>query len=345
MRILVASRYIHPGVSGGWTTVMDLLERDHEVAFLLAAPGVEEGYCEGTRVYTVPRMARSTGPWPFGNRIREAFSHRSLHRCIRLAMARHDARLVLCLDELMARACCDAGVDYAVRFHCHPGILDPAEYSRVLRGALFATGTEEGIPGTVFIPHSIDHERFDYSEPRDALAAVMPTSLVDAEDPLLFVRGVELSSLSGTIVGDGPMRREVETACAGTSGRVRFRGPVTRSRLPGLLADHQIGVACLREGWHTTYQMKVTEYQLAGLFPLVQPWSELARVRPDLTRTFTTAEELAGQLDWAAANWPDTLSLRRRNREFALDSYGIEKAREQFAGLLRSSLGGSSASR
>jgi hypothetical protein len=104
--------------------------------------------------------------------------------------------------------------------------------------------------------------------------------------------------------------------------------------MSALLGAHQIGVACLEKGWHTTYQMKVTEFQAAGLFPVVQPWSELALEAPGLTRTFEDADDLAAVLDGIRNDWRATLEMRRANRAFAFSRYHILDARKRFEAML-----------
>ncbi|MBN1433604.1 hypothetical protein JW921_02520 [Candidatus Fermentibacterales bacterium] len=334
MRILVASWYVRPGFSGGWTTVLDLLQPRHVPAFLVAVGPEGNSDCEGVRVTGLPRRARLLRPWPLANRIRLLISGTALRGALHRAFEQHGAALVLCLDELMARGAMEAGLPYALRLHSCPSILERDAYRSVVSGALFATGSQPGIPGTVYLPHAVDLGRFEYAEPPRAEAAIMPTSLVEAEEPELFVKGVQGSSLRGTIVGDGPLREAIASLCRASSGKVVLHPAVGRSRIPSLLSLHQIGVACLRQGWHTRYQMKVTEYQASGLFPLVQPWSELAERAPDLTRTFRNAPELSDGIDWVAANWEKTLETRRRNREFARANYDIESARNQLESLL-----------
>lgn len=334
MRMLVISWYVVPGYSGGWTTVLDLLQPEHQVVFLVATGPCVTRTVEGVKVVGLGVLARMTSAWPALNRLREAISTAALRRAVSRVFSSEQADLALCLDELSGRAALAAGVPYALRLHSHPGILGPEEYEQVLSGALFATGSEENIPGTEFLPHGVDLDRFTYTEPDRAEGVIMPTSLVAAEGPELFVRGVARSGQRGVIVGQGPMRTRIARLCSETSGRVALLPPATRSELPGLLSSYQIGVACLQKGWRTTYQMKVTEYQAAGLFPLVQPWSELARVRPDLTRTFTDELELAAQIDWVAANWSSTLRTRRKNLEFARSTYHVARAKELFARFL-----------
>lgn len=337
MRMLVASWYVVPGCSGGWTTVMDLLLPMHQAAFVGASARPGEGLCEGIPVRGLAWPANAAEGWPFANRIRKRLFERFLAQSVRRAFEGFRADIVLCLDERMASASRRAGLPFAMRLHSHPGLLPVDEYDELVSSALFVTGSQPDIRGAVFLPHSVDLSRFEYSEPPAARSVIMTSSLVKAENPAIFVKGTAASGLRGTLVGQGPLRGEMERLCAGTAGRVDFHGPVGRAALPSLLSAHQIGVACLQKGWHTTYQMKVTEYQAAGLFPLVQPWSELSRLAPRLTRTFEDADGLAEQLSWLASHWADTLELRRANRAFAIERYSIEGAREQFDEILRSS--------
>ncbi len=336
MRILVSSWFIRPGVSGGWTTVADLLQPAHPMAFIGASVPVGTTEVEGIRVTGFSMPARLISRWPALNRLKEFFQRRSLAAETRAAFEAHRADLVLCTDERAALGALEAGLPFALRFHSRPGLLPREDLRRVMEGALFATGAQPDFPGTVFLPHSIDLDRFTYSEPPAAIAALMTTSLVEAERPDIFVKGTARSGLSGTIAGAGPLEGELSRLCAATGGRVRLIPAVLRKDLPALLAGHQVGVACLQEGWHTTYQMKVSEYQAAGLFPVVQPWSELALAAPGLTRTFRDEDDLAGVLDGIRAGWDDTLEIRRMNREFAYSRYHISDARRRFEEILAS---------
>jgi hypothetical protein len=85
--------------------------------------------------------------------------------------------------------------------------------------------------------------------------------------------------------------------------------------------------------------MKVTEYQGAGLYPLVMPWSHLNRSEPGLTMTFTTAGELAERIDWVASHWEETEKVREANREFAEKHYHIHESRRIFRSLLEEVFG------
>lgn len=336
MRFLVSSWFIRPGVSGGWTTVADLLLPAHGMAFIGAAVPAGMRSCEGVQVTGLSAAARMIRRWPALNRIKESLQRKAHARETRAAFTACGADIVLCTDERAALGASDAGLPYAIRYHSRPGLLPAGTRDCLAASALFVTGAQPGFPGAIHLPHSIDLDRFRYAEPPDAEAALLTTSLVEAERPDIFVEGVSMSGLRGTVAGDGPLRDKISEMCRRTGGRVRLIPPVPRLELPGLLSDHQIGVACLEEGWHTTYQMKVAEYQAAGLFPAVQPWSELAMTAPGLTRTFRTPAELALLLDDLAVNWASTLEVRRRNREYAYARHHVRDARILFEEILAS---------
>lgn len=334
MRFLVSSWFIRPGISGGWVTVADLLQPAHFMAFLGASVPAGMISCEGVPISALSRLARMRNGWPVLNRVRETLQQRALSRETAAAFRRYRADIVLCTDEWAAAGARDAGLPFAIRFHSHPGLLSGDAYGKLLEASLFTTGTQPDFPGAAYLPHSIDLDRFVYSEPEKAESAVMTASLVKAERPDIFVRGTAMSGLRGTITGDGPMLEEIRRLCGETCGRVRLVPPVDRSTLPSLLSEHQIGVACLEKGWHTSFQMKVTEYQAAGLFPVVMPWSGLALTEPGLTRTFTDEAGLASVLDGIRRDWASTLDVRRRNRDFAHARYHVKDARRRFEEIL-----------
>lgn len=335
MKLLVASWYVVPGCSGGWTTVMDLLQPRHQLFFLGAAVPGGMDVCEGIPVRRLRWPATSSESWPFANRVRERLFATSLASSLRRAFDDSGSELAICLDERMACAASRAGLPWGLRLHSNPGLLAPDAYAALLKEALFVTCGQLDTPGAVFLPHSADLSRFEYREPPAAEAVIMTSSLVEPEQPEVFVRGTAASGLRGTLAGQGPLRHDLELLCSETGGRVRLVPPVNRMAMPELLSRHQIGVACLRKGWPTTYQMKIAEYQASGLFPLVQPWSEFAAIAPSLTRTFEDAGELASVIAQIAAEWPGTLDTRRANRAYALERFTIENARNQFDAILQ----------
>ncbi len=342
MRILVASVDAIPGYSGGWATPLDLLQGEHEMAYAVkrGRPGSYE--LEGVRVRSVPRPLRLLRDWPTLNRLRLALASPPFRRTIARAFREHRADFVLCLNVSSARECVRLGLPYALRFHGAPSPTAPGELRELIEGAAFATrGPSVEIPGeeaVVPISHCVDLERFEYAEHPRAERVLMLSTLNPMRRPELFIRGVAMSGLRGTVVGDGILRREVERMCRETGGRVEYHEPVPRLALPGLLRRFQIGVACFRKV-PLIYQMRVNEYMASGLYPLVMPWTHLAREAPELTRTFETPEELAELLDALASDWGSTLESRRRGRRFVLERYDIERPREKMRSILVDAFG------
>jgi len=341
VRILVASYHTVPGYSGGWATPLDLLTPGFDVSYA-AALGREGVYeLEGVRVNGLRRAFRVgdplTRPGTLPGRVAKKLSEQAFGRLISREYRRLRPRFVLCLDILTARQCISRKIPYAIRIHSDPVGTPPAELRRLLDGALFATACQmTGVQGVEILPHSVDLHRFPWTEAPAAEDALMVTVLYETRLPMLFVEGVLGSSLRGTIVGNGPLRDRVEEACRDSAGRVTLREPVLRTEMPSLLAQYQIGVACHKEV-PSIYQMKVPEYQAAGLFPMVMPWNHLALEAPDLAGVFRTADELSMELDRVADHWKETLDTRRRGRDFALAKYDVAPARIRFREILRES--------
>jgi len=339
MRILVASYHTVPGYSGGWATPLDLLQPGHEVSYVAALGRSGRYELEGVGVAGLGPAFRVadplTRPRTLVGRVAKKLSELAFGRLVEKEFRRLRPRFVLCLDMLTARQCIARGLPYALRIHSAPGGTPPEEIRRLLDGALFATACQmTGVPGVEILPHTVDLRRFHWTAAQAAETAVMVTVLYETRLPLLFAEGVLGSSLRGAIVGDGPLRDSVDRACRASGGRVTRMEPVLRSEMPSLLARFQIGVACHVEV-PSIYQMKVPEYQAAGLYPLVMPWNHLALEAPELAGVFRTAEELSCELDRVAAGWESTLETRRRGREFALERYDVAPARVRFAEILR----------
>jgi glycosyltransferase involved in cell wall biosynthesis len=335
MRFVVATCYTLPGCSGGWTTTLDLLRPEHDAVYVTETGGPGTVRIEGVTVHAPGRMVSllsRTLPARLGERFgRRCFAWRTV-----AAFHLHRADAVLCLDLTAASAVVRTGLPHALRMHTPPRAEEAPLFERVSRGALFMTCAVANPFGIPVLRHGEDLSRYS-PVPRGSLeSAVLVTTLVEAERPDIFIEGVRLAGIRGVVAGDGPMRDEVARACEATAGRVRLSGPVRRLALPGLLADHQAGVACLREGWHNNYQMKVTQYQAAGLFPLVQPWSELAVEAPGLTMTFRDAGELADRLTLLRRDWGTTEAAREAGRAWALERYDIPAIKRRFAEIVGS---------
>jgi glycosyltransferase involved in cell wall biosynthesis len=335
LRILVATFGTLPGYSGGWTTPLDLLQPEHDVAYVSWQGRPGRYVLEGVPVRSPSISLRFQQGWPFLNRIRYRLRDMEMRRLIRSGIGEHRADFVLCLDELAASICRKAGFPYAVRFHSQPRNMPMERIQELRRSALFSTrcpGVE--IPGCEILPHNVDLSRFPWVDHPRPERALLVSSLDWVHIPEVFIRGVAMSRMKGSVVGDGPLRAEVERMCAETSGRVVYSAPRTRLELPGLLAGFQVGVAtCVEFPW--VFQMKVNEYLAAGLYALVMPWTHLAKEAPLLTGTFTTADELAERLEWLSDHWGETLETRTAGRAWMMEHYSIDEPRERFREILR----------
>lgn len=339
MRILVATYHTLPGYSGGWTTPLDLLTPEHEVAYAVRRGRPGDYTLEGVRVFGkrpgmpfregpggIQRVVRRVNETLFGDHVRRSF-------------VRHGARFVLCLDVTSASRCLKLGLPYAIRFHVQPTSSPETQIRKLVQGALFTTGCEGvSIPGVPLLHHGENLSRFRYVEHEEARSVLLLATLVETEMPRIFVDGVARSGLEGVIAGDGPLRRSLEKLCRETGGRVRIVPPVLRNDLPELMSHFQIGVACCDRIGPRVFQMKVTEYQASGLYPLVSPWTHVAVDAPGLAGTFETAVELADLIDETASRWASTLDARRRNREYAFSRYDVSQPKREFAGILGSVL-------
>ncbi|MCK4504467.1 MAG: hypothetical protein KAW14_02525 [Candidatus Aegiribacteria sp.] len=337
MKILVATFHTLPGYSGGWATPLDLLEKDFDVRYVVARG--EEGIyeLEDISVYGLRKVFRSKPVSGFSGRLWNKLSETAFGLAIRKEFRSFKPDFVLCLDMLSARRCISLRLPYALRIHTQPITTPPKEINRLLKGALFATLCPSvSIPGVEVLPHTEDLERFTYIEHPSAEEVVLVSSLDSIRRPMLFVEGVMKSSLKGTIVGDGPLRKEIESACASSGGKISYHEPVLRTELPAFLNRFQIGVACYGKV-QEIYQMKVPEYQASGIFPLVMPWTHLALEAPELAGIFETPEELAALIDDTAKHWDDTLETRRKGRNFALKHYHVAQTKQRFREILEES--------
>ncbi len=337
MKVLVATYHTIPGYSGGWTTPLDLLEKDYDVRYVVAR-GFEVCYeLEDIPVYGLRRVFRNNPRPGLTGRLRSKLSETVFGLAIRREFRVFQPDFVLCLDMLSARRCISLGMPYALRIHTQPITTPAKEINRLLKGALFATLCPSvSVPGVEILPHTENLDRFTFIEHPSAEEVVLVSSLDSIRRPMLFIEGVMKSSLKGTIVGDGPIREEIERACASTDGKITYHEPVLRTELPAFLNRFQIGVACYRKV-KEIYQMKVPEYQVSGIFPLVMPWTHLALEAPELAGIFETPEELATLIDDTAKHWDDTLETRRKGRDFAMKYYNVAQAKQRFREILKES--------
>ena len=337
MRILVATYHTLPGYSGGWTTPLDLLEKDYDVRYVVARGDGGHYELEGIPVHGLRMIFRNNSVSGLKSRLSQKISEIAFGLAIRREFRVFRPDFVLCLDVLSARRCVSLKLPYALRIHTQPISTPPKEIKRLLNSALFATMSPSiNIPGVEVLPHTEDLDRFTYIEHPSAKEVVFVSSLDSIRRPMLFFEGVMKSSLKGTIVGDGPLRKEIESACASSGGKVTYHEPVLRNELPAFLNRFQIGVACYSKV-QEIYQMKVPEYQASGIFPLVMPWTHIALEAPELTETFETPEELAACIDDTAKHWHETLERRRKGRDFALKYYHVARAKKRFREILEES--------
>jgi len=339
MRIVVATFGTMPGYSGGWTTPLDLLQPEHDLTYVSWQGQPGRYVLEGVPVRSPSTALRLAGEWPFLNRLRFMLRDLEMRRLILSSMSEYRADFVLCLDELAGAVCMEAGLPYAMRFHSQPVNIDMDRILELMESALFSTCSPGvDIPGCEVLPHNVDLSRFRWTDHARPERALFVSSLNRVRMPEVFVRGVALAGMRGTVVGDGPLRDEVIAMCGETAGLVEYREPLMRLELPPFMEHFQIGVAAHQE-FRSVYQMKVNEYLAAGLFALVMPWTHLAREAPALTLTFTSAEELAERLVWLRDNWAGTLETRRDARAWILEHYSIEEPRERFREILRKTFG------
>ncbi len=338
MKILVATYHALPGYSGGWATPLELMEEDYNVRYVVAKG--EEGYyeLENIRVYGLRKVFRSKPTAGLTGRLWNKLSETAFGFAIRNEFRTFQPDFVLCLDIISARQCVSLGIPYALRFHAQPSTTPLREIERLLSSAIFSTMSPSiNIPGVEVLPHTENLDRFTYIEHPSAEEVVLVVSTLDSlRRPMLFVEGVMKSSLKGTILGDGPLRKEVESACIASRGKLMYHEPVLRTGLPAFLSRFQIGVASYIKV-PEIYQMKVPEYQASGIFPLVMPWTHLALEAPELTKTFETPEELAALIDDTAKHWDDTLETRRKGRDFALKHHHVAQAKQRFREILEES--------
>ncbi|MEA3266612.1 MAG: hypothetical protein U9P42_06690, partial [Candidatus Fermentibacteria bacterium] len=244
----------------------------------------------------------------------------------------------LCLDPEAGYAAAEAGLPYAMRFHSSAGdeVTKP-EFAGLLENSIFSISCPtSSIPGVEVVPHNQDLSRFKYMESSSAERALLLTSIDSIHEPELFIEGVMLSkTMKGDIVGTGEDRDKIVDLCKKTGGRVRCLPPVPRLKVPELLSSYQIGIATVKEISPIVYQMKVNAYMAAGLYTLAKPWTHIATEAPDLIGVFTSARDMADQLDYLSENWSETLTARRHARDWIHEHYAVEIPRKRFNEILR----------
>jgi len=338
-RILIASISTIPGYSGGWTTPLDLLEKDYDVFYLVAVGRKGHYSFEGISVTSAASGFILRGNWPVLNRLRIKLFDLSFLHSLKACHKRISPDLVLALDIPTALACIRLGIPYIMRFHSEPDTFSREIIDRVVKLSIFSTTTPSVcVPGAHEIPHNVNLRRFKYTEAVMVKKAILVSTLNPIRRPMLFVEGIMMSSLQGAVVGTGPLMEEVRRACKASGGKVEYIPPVPRLQLPDLLSHYQVGVATYSRV-PEIYQMKVNGYLATGLMTVVMPWTHLALRAPELTTVAQTAEQLAEKLNWIHDNWEQTLPIRRAARDWVHQNYSLEAARQIFASLLKKHLG------
>lgn len=333
MRIIVATSYTIPAYSGGWTTPLDLFGDQHQVMYVVRNFKAGNHTIEGV---TCVGVGASMTPWARAERIRNAYFQILFNKKLKKEFYKFNADFVLCLDPDAGYAAMDAGLPYAMRFHSPLGKEGTTKrYAQLVKHSIFTTACPAtNIPDMEILPHNQDLSRFNYQESPSANRAILLTSINKFREPDLFIEGVMLSKkVKGDIVGTGIDRKRIEKLCGKTNNRVRCLPPVSRLQVPALLNNYQIGVATVKKV-PIHYQMKVNGYMASGLFTVSKPWTHIAIEAPELVRTFTTARELADQLDYLNENWLETLEIRKKARDWVIKNYSVEIPRKRFNEIL-----------
>jgi hypothetical protein len=330
VKILIASFHTMPGISGGWTTPLDLLGPDHEVTYVVSRgrpgryrlEGVEVN-CAQLKLPMVTRPGRLAGYASRWNLL--AFRH-----VLRQIAASRRFDCLVCLETVSAICAQKVGLRYVLRLHDYP---DAAQYERAKKNAVLVTSVDPSVPGARYLPHAIDVSRYHYNDFAVARSAVLVAALDPATAPLTFVRAVAQSNVPGTIYGDGSMRPAVARACRETTGKVTYAGPVQRLALDSIYQRHEIGIACINRA-RNPYIMKISDYQACGLYPVVQQGTHLSLDRPDLCRVFRTEDELTEQINWVHEHWSALGPIRLANRAYVEKHYDVAEPRRLFYGWL-----------
>jgi hypothetical protein len=337
MRILVATTFTIPAFSGGWTTPLDLFGNEHQSMYVVRNHKLGTRVVEGIKCVGTGAVGGFSRPWKISEKYRHAFVQRLFRNALKQNFQSFKADFVLCLDPEAGFAAMHSGLPYAMRFHSQ---LSPEDrkppFDDLMRNALFAVSCPQtNVPDTIVVPHNQDLSRFTYRESPKAEKALLLTSIDSIHEPELFIEGVVLSKkMKGDIVGTGEDRKKIAKLCSRTSGKVRCLSPVPRLSVPELLGSYQIGVATVKKVSPIIYQMKVNAYMASGLYTLAKPWTHIVSEAPDLVSSFVTAREMADCLDYLSENWSETLTARRKAREWINEHYSVEIPRKIFREIL-----------
>ena len=178
-----------------------------------------------------------------------------------------------------------------------------------------------------FVPHFVDAEFFQsqaaaadpsdlrsrYGVPDDATVFLFAGKFIDVKRPLDFVEAMALLSrqgaeVAGVMVGDGPLRPQVEAAIERTGAPVQLAGFLNQSEMPGAYALSDVLVLPSRT---ETWGLVVNEAMACGRPAVV---SDAVGCAPDLIDEGTTGMTYpaAGGAAPLARAMEAALSLPRR---------------------------------
>ncbi len=336
MRILVASSATIPGFSGGWSTPLDLFGDHHSAMYVISycRPGIRR--FEGVPYLGLGLSGRRIGN-PLLERIRCKLERELVPLGIRWCFRRFRADLVICLDELAGFAAMKTGLPYAMRFHANPvPETGPAALDALLERALFSTSCNgTSIPGTVTLLHTEDISRYAFAPAARPGKALLLCVLNREHRPQDFIEGVMASrSMTGDIIGTGPLQEHVGRLCEGTRGRVRLLPPLPRLRLGQISGRYQVGVATLAPRDRLVYQMKVVTYMACGMHVIASRWTDTAHQVPHLLEVYSDPGDLARKLDSVQERWRELEERRLAALRWAGENYSISIPRKTFNELL-----------
>lgn len=346
MRILVASSATIPGFSGGWSTPLDLFGDGHSPMYLISycRPGLRR--FEGVPYLGLGLSGRRL-EHPFIERIRCKAERELVPLGVEWCFRRFKADLVICLDELAGFAAMKTGRPFAMRFHANPAPgTGKVELERLMNRALFSTACNgTTIPGAVTLLHTEDISRYAFAPPARPEKALLLCVLNEEHRPQDFIEGVMASrSMTGDIVGTGPLKGLVGKLCEATGGRVRLLPPLPRLRLGEISGRYQVGVATLAPRDSLVYQMKVITYMACGMHVIASRWTDTAHKVPHLLDVYSNPGDLAKKLDSLQDNWAGLEERRLAGLEWANRNYSISIPRKVFNDLLAGSFPGGTAS-
>lgn len=271
MNILVISLDTIPAYSGGWTSNVDLLTKDHAIGFISARNSpLNQTLIEGIPVYP------------------SEYSSAGLKKAILEVIKEYD--FCLCLGDRESLVCQELHVPYMTRYHTLPfdGSLQTAR--QVKKDAFWTIENHPILPKDIVdmvIPHAINPDRYEacykfhLQENLTQVNFLMLATLNWVENPTDFINACKMAKVNGTIVGDGEDRAEVELKCRFSHGYCNYLGARTHAELPEVLRNYNVGVSTLHPNSPNKYLLKSIEYAAAGLV-IIQP--ELAKLEiPCLT--------------------------------------------------------------